>query len=326
MAENVMERLLKVYRQHRRPMIAAGVLIFVGWLLYVAGIESYRDRSFFQRIFELLNPRTIGMAMMGIGTGILYLYMFRATLRVRSKSFSDIDEERKIKEEPLGRTDSRQLIAELHSLRNSTSIDYGKIEEIIKRTKVQTDRPNPPPTSFEEYFNKVIASLSSRAFDSDEKASILLERGISYVRFGMIFYFCAIIVWQTCVHFLGFKQEFVYGMVTTSLLFLFIEFLSAWFLKQYQHFVDTATYLLKVKAIFDRYYLTYLALKGSEQHIAGDEKKLRTLTAALSEDIKWPSDNNLTKADVAFAREALDSVSGLLKAWKSNRREKKAEE
>jgi CRISPR/Cas system-associated endonuclease Cas3-HD len=111
-------------------------------------------------------------------------------------------------------------------------------------------------------------------------------------------------------------------MVACSILFLFIEFLSAWFLKQYRQFVDTATYLFKVKAIFDRHYLLYLALKGGEAHLAGDEKKLKTLAEALTDEIKWPNDNHLTKADVAFAREALDSVSDLLKALKSNRKEK----
>ena len=58
-------------------------------------------------------------------------------------------------------------------------------------------------------------------------------------------------------------------------------------------------------------------------HIAGDEKKLKTLADALTDEIKWPNDNHLTKADVAFAREALDSASDLLKALKSNRKEKK---
>jgi hypothetical protein len=144
---------------------------------------------------------------------------------------------------------------------------------------------------------------------------------------------CIVDKWKTKRREVGFrvkykdeKTEYVYGIVTTSLLFLFIEFLSAWFLKQYRHFVDTATYLLKVKAIFDRYYLIYLALKGAESQLAGDAKKLETLTSALTEDIKWPSDAHLTKADVAFAREALDSVSDLLKALKYSRKEKKDSE
>ena len=63
--------------------------------------------------------------------------------------------------------------------------------------------------------------------------------------------------------------------------------------------------------------------KGGEPHLSGDAKKLETLTSALTEDIKWLNDAHLTKADVAFAREALDSVSELLKALKSNRKEKK---
>ena len=261
--------------------------------------------------------------MAGVGTFVVYYYMLRSYVKTGSKSFSDIDEERKKEAKFYGGGEAQELVSELRSLRHTAGIDYGKIEEIIKKTQPKDDRTKKSAAGFDGYFNSVITNLSSRALDSDEKASLLLERGISYVKFGLWFYFLAIVSWQALIHFCGFKTEYAYGIATTSLLFLFIEFLSAWFLKQYRHFVDTATYLLKVKAIFDRYYLIYLALKGSEAHLSGDVKKLETLTDALTDDIKWPSDAHLTKADVAFAREALDSVSDLLKALKSTRKEKK---
>ncbi|MDH8179558.1 hypothetical protein QIG81_27635, partial [Klebsiella pneumoniae] len=76
--------------------------------------------------------------------------------------------------------------------------------------------------------------------------------GTSYSKGGITFFITSIIVWQVLSWLTGFKEQYIYGMISCSLLFIFIEFLSAWFLKQYRHFVDTSTYHIKVKSIFDK--------------------------------------------------------------------------
>lgn len=311
---------LNTFRRHRFAMLTGLCLGGIGVVLIQASHQETTGTSILDALSNLLTIRNIGYALTYVGAGIVYFLLLRG---MRSKSFSDIDEKRRTVDRAWSDVENKTLITELRSLKSSATIDYSKIEELIKRSQPSAPMHVSVAKSFEEYFGAIVHGLSTRAAIADEKSSVLLDKGIFHVRFGMLFYFGAIVVWQILVHYNGYKTEYFYGMATTSLLFLFIEFLSAWFLKQYRHFVDTATYLLKVKAIFDRYYLIYMALKGNEKHISADVKKLKTLSDALTDDIKWPSDTHLTRADALFAREALDSVSDLLKALKPNRKEKK---
>jgi len=100
------------------------------------------------------------------------------------------------------------------------------------------------------------------------------------------------------------------------MLFIFIEFLSAWFLKQYRHFVDTSTYLIKVKSIFDRYALTYLALKDNIHTQKDGKEHLSALLSILRDDIQWPDDYMFKTADVNFAKEFVQSLGEVAKNLK----------
>jgi len=263
-------------------------------------------------VLNVVTVEKFGMALAGIGALWFYVLMF---LGIKQKSFSDIDEKRRSNVRINAASDSSDLISELKALKSAATIDYSKIEELIRKSQPLSSKPIGVPRSFEDYFATISNGLASRAELADEKSSVLLDKGIFHVRFGMVFYLGCIICWQVLVHYHGYKVEYIYGIGSSSLLFLFIEFLSAWFLKQYRHFVDTATYLSKVKAIFDRYYLVFAALRGNEKFVSNDAK-LKTLCDALTDDIKWPADVHLTRADAHFAREAMESMAELVKALK----------
>ncbi len=111
-------------------------------------------------------------------------------------------------------------------------------------------------------------------------------------------------------------------MISCSLLFIFIEFLSAWFLKQYRHFVDTSTYHIKVKSIFDKYMMSYLAIKSLGDNNRSDETKYQAMLRVLEEEIKWPESYLLKKSEVSFAREAIETMSHFAKAIKSEAKNK----
>lgn len=138
----------------------------------------------------------------------------------------------------------------------------------------------------------------------------------------MVFFITSIIVWQVLSIITGFKEQYIYGMISCSLLFVFIEFLSAWFLKQYRHFVDTSTYHIKVKSIFDKYMMSYLAIKslGNENH--NSEGKYKDMLKILEEEIKWPESCILKRSDVNFAKEAIEIMSIFAKTLKSEARDK----
>lgn len=308
----------------KRPIfIVATLLVYGGMILFFLGSRD-QSKTLSDMLGQLASPKYLGIALLAIGFTLIFFETLTRARSITMRSFTDVDDERREKARFYGGgSEISSLVGELKELRSSAAIDYSKIEEIISKSKKRSLTASKATRSFEDYFEDVVSVLESRSSLCDEKASVLLDKGIFFVWFGIVFYLFAIAAWQTLIHWTGFKQEYAYGMVACSVLFLFIEFLSAWFLKQYRHFVDTATYLFKVKAIFDRHFLLYLALKGNEAHIAGDEKKLKTLADALTDEIKWPNDGHLTKADVAFAREAMDSISDLAKTLKSSRKEKK---
>lgn len=172
--------------------------------------------------------------------------------------------------------------------------------------------------TFVIYFNSIRSLLEEKASIADEKASILLDKGTAYAKFGISFFIFCVIGWQLVAYFSGFQPQYIYGIISTSLLFIFIEFLSAWFLKQYRQFIDTSTYLIKVKSIFDRYMLVYLA---SQEAIANDhdtKKSNQLLLDLLKSEISWP-ETYLTKSpDLSFAKEALETMTQMVKSLRSD--------
>ncbi len=164
--------------------------------------------------------------------------------------------------------------------------------------------------TFTNYFNGIRTTLEENASVADRKASVLLEQGTAYSKAGIWFFIISIVAWQTLAWIRGeLAPQFIYGIASCSLLFIFIEFLSAWFLKQYRHFVDTSTYLIKVKSIFDRFMLAYLVLSEDSED---GKKKTYEMLQMLKADIKWPDTYLDQNIDVSFAKEAMQTLSFFL--------------
>jgi hypothetical protein len=180
-----------------------------------------------------------------------------------------------------------------------------------KSVQAEHHMEQPIPATFENYYNGLRSALLERADTADSKASLLLDQGMRYARWGIVFYVLSIIAWQSLALHYGWKTQFIYGIASCSLLFIFIEFLSAWCLKQYRAFVDTSTYLMKVKSIFDRYMLTYLAHHDDTITAAPESPTAAALFAMLGADIKWPESYLGRDADANLAREFVSSLSEL---------------
>ena len=242
--------------------------------------------------------------------------LFRTEVR-----FSDVDE----RSRAASRNSFEELLARLSKPPFSPSdyvtvkgaqIDFKKVQESLASTSSPI-----AARDFVSYFDSIRKLLEEKASVADEKASILLDKGTLYSRMGIGFFITSIVAWQLAAAFYGFKVQFIYGIVSTSLLFVFIEFLSAWFLKQYRQFIDTSTYLVKVKSIFDRYMLVYLATKEAVANGHDQKKSHQELVNLLKAEISWP-DTYLTKnPDVSFAKETLETMSLLMKSMKSEVKE-----
>jgi hypothetical protein len=211
-----------------------------------------------------------------------------------------------------------RLIEKIAALEESSKAN---IQELITRFRSeQSSQGNPDPEGFVQYFESVRRVLEQKAAIADEKASILLDKGSNYSRFGISFFLFAIVAWQLLAHLVGFHIQHIYGIVSCSVLFVFIEFLSAWYLKQYRQFIDTSTYLIKVKSIFDKYMLVYWATREAASLGFDQKKSAQNLIEMLRADIKWPETYLTKNPDLNFAKEALETMTLFAKSMRAETR------
>lgn len=272
------------------------------WIAYgflVAGV--FIGIPDFEKEFSNINIRKlISVILMVIGFGFIISTMLSAS---RQLKFTEIDE--------------RFQNSASTSIQPGISYHEAKItKNSFQPNKIITDIPIKNTTeksafdSYEQYALYINNTFISQIHLADTKASNLLDRGVSTATTGIVFFVAALISWQIFIHFFGFHTQHIYGIISCSLLFIFIEFLAAWYLKQYRQFVDTSTYLIKVKSIFDKYNMCFLMLKSD----ANDNLEMRKeMLEILKAEIKWPETYLLKQADSNFAKEALETMNLLAK-------------
>lgn len=223
-----------------------------------------------------------------------------------SYEFSSIDDDFITNNE----VNNETLKALIDDLKNKVN----SIEEVSKDDKDDYEYKKRELYSFESYFHSIRHLLEQKSTMADKKASILLDKGIAYTKLGISFYIISIIIWQFLFLTFGYRANFVWGIASCSFVFIFMEFLSAWFLKQYKNFTDTSTYLLKVKSIFDKYMLLYLVY---EDEMDEDSKKIvrSNLIEFIIDDIKWPGEVPVTNE--SFAKETIESITSLVEKIKN---------
>lgn len=273
-------------------------------------------------VVELL--KRYGVSALGLCLVMIAFVWMQAEIKKRRKNsyerFVDVDADaRKRYEETMSAWESQRS--------HNTPLQVRENEEIAGSDPADSrDRQleSAANQTFESYFDSIRRVLEQKAAVADEKASILLDKGMLYSKLGILFFVMSIAAWQWLASTNGFKAQHIYGIASCSLMFVFIEFLSAWFLKQYRHFVDTSTYLIKVKSIFDRYMLSYLAANHFDNFDADDLAKQHAsyVLEMLSAEIKWPDSYLFKNADASFARDSVDAISELARALRKKKRKK----
>ncbi|WP_282348031.1 hypothetical protein [Pseudomonas sp. PS01301] len=162
-------------------------------------------------------------------------------------------------------------------------------------------------THFEKYISEVLRSLSAYAVSSEITAQRLLDTGKTFMARGLFFYCIAIGLWQFFANATKPDSHVMYiGMAACSLTFIVIEFLAAWFFKQYRYYVEVSLSCLRVRSVYDRYLLTYYALKSFK---AGDEVEARDkMMEALKEDVKWPTYKGAASNDFNYMMESMGAA------------------
>ncbi|KAF1312321.1 hypothetical protein BLX42_04120 [Pseudomonas sp. SG-MS2] len=232
---------------------------------------------------------TILLPLIALFVGVIYSRL----TRFEAASFQDIDQRAQTKE----RLRAAKRLKELETVRNSLSL-------------APLDQSEKPKDYFEEYMLSLIQTLDKRVSLAEEKASKLLDTGTMYLRRGIYFYIFSIVVWQVAFHFWPATNYMIYGIVSCSLTFLVVEFLAAWFLKQYRSFTDSSMQFVKVRSVFDRYLLSYYSLKQfSDENSKSEMRSL--MLKVLEEKAGWP-DVATMPPDVNHMVQMFSSVSDAL--------------
>lgn len=180
----------------------------------------------------------------------------------------------------------------------------------------QVEAANNFVTPVELHIHKAIESLEGHIDLSDKKASKLLDTGTMYLRRGIYFYVGSIFVWQAVAHVWGVDHALIFGVVSCSLTFLVVEFLAAWFLKQYRNFNDSSMQFMKVKSVYDRYLLSYHSLMQFSEGSEVDKEARSLMLAVLEKEARWPELTGLKSADLNHMAQMFDSVGGMLEKAK----------
>ncbi|WLH91567.1 hypothetical protein PSH87_06115 [Pseudomonas sp. FP453] len=255
------------------------------------------------------------IAVLGLAIGVFLCYVqYRENASPKRKpslSFVDLDERAS------NRKFESQILELKHRLHTAHSKGFDLADQSPEIDVVDSQQELRGGTSVESYIHAITKSLDRHIELSEKKASKLLDTGTMYLRRGIYFYVASIFVWQLIAHVWGVDKQLIFGVVSCSLTFLVVEFLAAWFLKQYRSFIDSSVQFMKVKSVFDRYLLSYYAVKeftgeGSEDLV---ETKAQILKV-LSEEIKWPEALNTKSADMNHMVQMFDSLAGVLERMK----------
>ena len=177
-------------------------------------------------------------------------------------------------------------------------------------------------TEFEGFISNVLKSLSAYATSSEGTAAKLLDKGVAFMAGGLVFYVLAIVIWQVFANFTKPDPHVMYiGMAACSMTFIVIEFLAAWFFKQYRYYVEVSLSCLRVRSVYDRYLLNYYALR--EFGSADDAGVRDQLSKVLMEDVNWPTykggsanDFNYMVESMGAAHTSMEKMKGILQPKK----------
>lgn len=280
---SAIELILKIIERNKKFVLIFSIFLI---LFSYFGYQVYRPPIDETKTFKLFFEENI-FTYIGIPT-IYLLSIELYSVFKNTKNLSDIDTSRETTQ---------------NSFDNDNKSRKNEEERLTTLTSLN---------SFKSYFLKIINILEEKSIDSDKKASILLDNGKLYFITGITYFIIAIIFWQIYISYIGeFKTNHIYGIVSTSLVFIFIQFISAWYLRQYKSFSDTSTYLTKIKSIFDKYMLIYLV------SVEKGDKDFSILLEQLSSEIKWPETYLLKNADISFAKDALETMTTMAQTFKN---------
>ena len=301
-------RKLKLYTS-MQYLFATVIGVFLS--IFLIAFPSDFESDILQRMWGSFDYKALVVAT-GLGAGAVLFAVLQYQMFVNkqplSSSFVDIDERASSSKIDSRLSELRQEFLQFKASRDS-GVNKTQEEAVVDVPKAEFHQSS----AVEYYIHGLTKSLDMHIETSDKKASKLLDTGTMYLRRGIYFYVASIFVWQLVAHIWGVNKPLIYGVISCSLTFLVVEFLAAWFLRQYRSFIDSSVQFMKVKSVFDRYMLSYYAIKEfSVEGAEGMAESKIQILKVLAEEIKWPEALNSKSGDMNHMVEMFESLSGIL--------------
>lgn len=176
-------------------------------------------------------------------------------------------------------------------------------------------------SQFVTIVESVIESLDEQIETAERKASNLLDVGRKYLKNGIYCYGLSIVLWQFVLYRLDYNWNWGIGagVISCAVAFVVVEFLAAWFLKQYRHYGDSVQTYMMVRSVYERHLLAYYALDEFSEVHKDNEICRSSLLKVLSEEIKWPDLKQVNANDFNYMVKSFDSLSGVLEKFRGGK-------
>ena len=301
--------------------IFAGAITFILSLLWIFFPSLFQPiEKTFQRASD--SQLIILSYSIIIFFGMLLGMKFQNTFVKEKSTFQDIDDEReKTDDESKKEKYFNEVL--VNKIRSSVVEDLLFYNEFMERNEdfaeytpeVRKELWNAKLKQYEtqsSLFLKITDSLSEQIKTFDRKASRMLDKGIGIAQSGVFLLISSIVIWNAYFHYFSIttKTEHYVGIASCSLIFIFLQTLAAWCLKQHRAYVDASLYVTKIRSIFERKMQAYLLIKEYGEGKDGYHKLLDNFL----NDIEWPPEPLSAKQQTSYTKEAAETLTEVSKS------------
>lgn len=303
------EKFYVVQTQRNKPSGLVGVLgaltAYIAMLAIVYGVLSFNRPDVIKAALE--NKSALSALLFGVGVVVIALTVNLAALgRATFEKVSSVE----------GRTNVASSLSALTQwvLRTTVGMEFASFDSSENKSDKGDAKEDffsygafSSDTPFEAQSSNILKSLSAYATSSEITASKLLDRGMAFMAGGLVFYVVAIIVWQVFANLGHPDPSVIYiGMAACSMTFIVIEFLAAWFFKQYRYYVEVTMSCLRVRSVYDRYLLSYYSLREFKGE--AEESIRKQMAEVLKEDVNWPTYKGNVANDFNYMIESMGAA------------------
>lgn len=200
----------------------------------------------------------------------------------------------------------------------SRSDYYDNLDKIENLVSQNSDSKESLKIDFQNYCNVMVNEFEQKINYKRTKASGYLTKGLTII-FATIFFYI-VVVYAFAFVYLSEKKfvtQDIYIMVSISVIFMFLQFLGGWFLKQYRNYLNTSLFLFGIKSNIQKYLLSYYAIieftDGKEK-----EKSLRDLLAIINNEFKNSNNELLNFKEDNYPENVIQAVNYLKKTLTNN--------